>query len=202
MCRYLLSRGADFQLTDIYGLFPLFWVAAGGLLEMVQFVYHHCSEPEDIQRVSRGDSPFSIALHYGHFEVAKWLLLKGALSSPRDDVDGGGIDDEIMRRDLSPRYSTDASRNGGYDKRETVLAWARGAVTDHDNFNFFFTGRAIFEDETGKVLSSSSTPGIVDLMAHYVAGTPAQLRTLRQLSDRLPMYIDDVPFVEDEEEDE
>ena len=202
MVRYLISiRGADGRQTDRYVSFPLFWAAAGGLLEMVQFVYHHCSAPDDIRRLCHGCSPLRTALEYGHFEVAKWLLLKGALA-PRDDVDGGGIDDEIMIRDLSPRYSTDARRNWGYDKREALLAWARNTVTDHENFQFLFMERVLFEDDTGKVLSSSSTPGIVDLMAHYVAGTPEHLHTLRQLLDRLEVYIDDVPFVEDEEEDE
>ena len=43
--------------------------------------------------------------------------------------------------------------------------------------------------------------GILEVIAHYVAGTPQQRRTLRQLLDRLPAFIEDTPFVvEDEDE--
>ena len=42
--------------------------------------------------------------------------------------------------------------------------------------------------------------GILELIAHYIAGTPQQLRTLRQLVDRLPALIADVPFVIEEED--
>jgi len=47
--------------------------------------------------------------------------------------------------------------------------------------------------------------GILEVIAHYVAGTPQQRHTLRQLMDRLPAFIADEPFVEpfvEEEEDE
>ena len=36
--------------------------------------------------------------------------------------------------------------------------------------------------------------GILELITHYVAGTQQQLRTLRQLMDRLPALIADVPL--------
>ena len=61
-----------------------------------------------------------------------------------------------------------------------------------------------------KVVSPSSPlvifkgkSGILELIAHYIAGTPQQLRTLRQLVDHLPALIADVSFViEKEDEDE
>lgn len=50
-------------------------------------------------------------------------------------------------------------------------------------------------------------PGILKVVADYVVGgTPQHVRTLRQLMDRLPAFIKDIPFrgreEEGEEEDE
>ena len=58
-----------------------------------------------------------------------------------------------------------------------------------------------------RMKKSSSSPlvmlkgkaGILELIAHYVSGTPKQLRPLRQLSVLLPAFIVDVPFVVDDE---
>ena len=43
---------------------------------------------------------------------------------------------------------------------------------------------------------------ILELIAQYVAGTQRQRRTLRQLRDRLPAFIADVPFADEEEEED
>ena len=45
--------------------------------------------------------------------------------------------------------------------------------------------------------------GILELIARYVSGTKQQLRTLRRFNVLLPVFIEDTPFVEeDEDEDE
>ena len=66
-----------------------------------------------------------------------WCILNGALSSPRNDNedddndnDGGDIDDAIMRNDLLPIQDEDCY-NWKYDKRRTVLSWARGVVNNN-----------------------------------------------------------------------
>ena len=71
---------------------------------------------EDIRKVIRnGLSPLHVALWNGHTEVVHWLILNGALA-PRNDVDGGGIDDAIMRKDFWRHTKWDE------DKRLTVLS--------------------------------------------------------------------------------
>ena len=155
-----------------------------------------------------GSSPLRIALDKGHLDVAKWLILNGALSSPRAVNDG--IDDRITRRDL---------RQDGSDKsyytRLTILAWVRDAVAAHDNVKVFLTGTIATassfrrhpnneyatRSKKQKVAPSplvllKGKSGILEVIAHYVAGTPQQRRTLQQLRDRLPAFIAVTPFFE------
>ena len=173
MCRYLLSRGADCRKVDTKGNFPMVAAAAGGHSAIVQWLYHDGGAHDDIQKVTvAGLSSLCIALFKGHFEVAKWLILNGALA-PHVDVFSGSIDDMIMRRDLSyeSNYVDD-------DKRLALLSWAQDAVTTHDNFQLFLTGTTLF-------------PESLELISQYVAEprTQHEVRTLRQLVDRLPTFI-------------
>ena len=86
----------------------------------------------------------------------------------------------------------------GHDHRLTVLEWARDTVTSYDNFQLFLTGTVLYSnDDTGMSLSSSSTPGIMETISQFIAGTAQSVRTFRQLMDRLPEFIEDVPFVEE-----
>ena len=183
MVRYLISiRGADCRIRTRFEYFPLYWAAACGHLEIVRFLSQVGGAHEDIRKVTMyGECPLRVALENGHFEVVQWLILNGALAL-RDDMDGGGIDDAIMRSDLRQ------GRIWREDRRRTVVSWARGAVTTHDNVTVLLTGMNLFPDE--------EVPEVLELIAHYVVGTQQQLRTLRQLIDRLPAFIDDVPFVE------
>lgn len=203
MCRYLFSRGANCRNLNIYGWFPMFAAAANGHLKIVQWLYHVVGAHEDIRRIvtRSGFSPLRIALEGQHFDVAKWLILIGALA-PHDDIDGGGIDDMVMRRDFRQRHIWRG------DTRLPILSWAQDAVTTHDNVShnvtLFLTGTIHRRPKKQmKVsLSSCSSPlmqfngkyGILELITHYVAGTQQQLRTLRQLMDRLPALIADVPL--------
>ena len=217
MVQYLLSRGADCRKADSDGWFPLLWAAAYGHLEIVRFLSHDCGTPDDIRRVtSEGYSPLRIAVIRGQFRVVWWLLLIGALA-PRDDIDCGGIDDMVMRRDLCQ------SRIWRADRRLPILSWVRDAVAfhDHDNVNLFLTGTIVPTSSfrrhpnnpyatRSKRMKVAPSPlvllkgkaGILEVIAHYVAGTPRQRRTLRQLLILLPAFIEDVPFVEVEDEDE
>jgi len=190
MCRYLVfRRGADCRKVDRDGWYPLLWAACGGHLEIVRFLSHDGGAHDDIQtQIRYGTSPLRIALLKDHFHVAQWLTLNGALEPPGDDIAGGGIDDEIMRRDLRP------SRPWRDDKREPLLLWAQDVVTDHDNFRLVLTGTILFPDD--------EVPEMFELIAQYVGGTPQQLRTLRQLIDRLGEFIDDVRFEDADEEAE
>ena len=72
--------------------------------------------------------------------------------------------------------------NEGY-----VLAWAQDAITTQDHFQLFFTGTILFPEE--------DVPEILQIIADYVVGTPQQIRTLRQLTELLPRFLNDVPFV-------
>ena len=70
---------------------------------------HHCGAHEDIRRVTRrGSSSLREALRYyvknENFDIVPWCILNGALA-PRDDVDGGGIDDRVMRNDFFSEFS-------------------------------------------------------------------------------------------------
>ena len=208
MCRYVLSRGADCRKTDEYGGSPLYYAAAGGHLEIVQFLSNDGGAQDDIRKITRaGNSPLSMALDEGHFEVVYWLILNGALAL-RDDMDGGGIDDAIMRNGLRQGHEWRE------DRRRPILSWARDAVATHDNIvQLLVTGMIVRTNnqESSLLVTFKGTSGILELIARFVAGTQQQLRTQRQLMDRLSTLIDDTPFVEeddwdddsdDEEEDE
>ena len=216
MVRYLISiRGADCRKVDKNGNSPMHWAAIYGHLEIVQFLYHECGAHNDLRKQnSAGFSPLRIALIRGHFNVVYWCVLNKALS-PRDDVDGGGIDDMVMRRDFAQGVFWED------DIRLPILAWVRDAVATHDNVKVFLTGTIVSassfhrhpknpyatRSKRTKVAPSplvilNGKSGILELIAHYVAGTPQQRRTLRQLLILLPVFIEDVPFVEEEDEDE
>ena len=220
MCRYLFySCGADCRKTIATGYFPMYYAALYGHLEIVLFLYHECGAHNDIREVTvDGWSPLRIALHNGHFHVIYWLILVGALA-PRNDVDGGGIDNMLMRRELRD----ETGRNWRADKRLPILSWAQDAVATHANVvQLLLTGTIARNNQmptslfrrhpnnpyTTRSKGISPSPlvmfkgksGILELIAHYVAGTKQQLRTLRQLTDRLPAFIADVPFVIDEDE--
>lgn len=217
MVRYLISiRGADCRRVDKDGNFPLFSAAARGQLEIVHFLYHECGAHNDIRKLNRvfSLSPLRIALLRGHCNIVYWCILNKALSSPRDDVDDGGINDWIMRRDLRQHTIRDDD-----DRRLPILAWVRDAVAAYDNVEVFLTGTIVSTSlfrrhpenpyaTRSKRMKVAPSPlvllkgksGILEVIAHYVAGTPQQRRTLRQLLDRLPAFIEDTPFVEVEDE--
>ena len=175
-------------------------------------IYHHGGAHEDVRKHTgngwpngwpNGWSALRIALHNNHVDVVKWLILNKALSPPRDDVAGGGIDDAIMRHDLNQEVGD----NWQDDRRLPLLSWARDAVTNHDTVvKVLLTGMIVRSNQTSSSLEVfKGKSGILELIAHYVVGTPHQVRTLRQLIDRLPAFIVDVPFVpfvEEEEEDD
>jgi len=194
MIRYLVAHGADWRKVDSNGYFPMLAAAAGGHLEIMQLLSHCGGAHEDIRKVINGKSPLFVALDRWHlnFNVVYWLILIGALA-PRNDVDVGGIDDATMRRDLRQEAS-----DWSYDHRETVLAWAQTSVANHDNdVQLLFTGMIASSKQTASPLEIfNGNSGILKLIADYgVTGSPQQLRTLRQLIDRLPAFIDDTPFV-------
>ena len=201
MIRYLTARGADCRKTDMFERFPLYVAAMEGHVEIVQFLSNECGAHEDIRRVNcYGKSPLDVALNFGNDDTVQWLTLNGALSPPRDDVTGGDMDDMAMRRDLRP-YN-----EWVHDKRLPVLSWARDAVATHDTVvELLLTGMIVRSNQTSSALEVfKGTSGILELIAHFVVGTPKQVRTLRQLIDRLPAFIAAVPFVPfvEEEEDE
>ena len=187
--RYLIARGADCRQTDRCGNTLVYRAAFGGHIEILTLLSQLGGAHEDIRKQNIfGRSPLHIALEYGHFGVAKWFIRNDALA-PRDDIaHGGGIDDEIMRRDLSPRYST-GLRDWVHDKRLPILAWAQDAVTTHDDFHdqLVLTGTILFPDTV--------VPEILQIIADFVVGTPQQLRILRQVSRRLAAFREEVPFV-------
>ena len=202
MVRYLLSRGADCRKADIYGHFPMFAAAINGHLEIIQFLSHECGAQDDIRKVTGlrfGHSPLHVALFNDHFDVIQWLILNGALSSPDDDVNGGGIDDAILRRDL--RQEDDD--NWDHDRRLNVLSWARNAVIIYNDIQLLLKGALVVPSSSS--LSSSplakfnGASEIFEIVAEY-AGCPSahELRIFRQLIDLLSTFIDDVPFVEEE----
>ena len=204
MVRYLLSRGADCRKADIYGHFPMFAAAINGHLEIIQFLSHECGAQDDIRKVTGlrfGHSPLHVALFNDHFDVIQWLILNGALSSPDDDVNGGGIDDAILRRDL--RQEDDD--NWDHDRRLNVLSWARNAVIIYNDIQLLLKGALVVPSSS----SSSSSPlakfngasEIFEIVAEY-AGCPTahELRIFRQLIDLLSTFIEEEPFIEDWEE--
>ena len=214
MCRFLLSHGADCRKRDSDGWFPLLWAASCGHLEIMEWLSHECGAHEDIWKVDfSGNSPLRLALRFAFsecFDTIQWLIRKQALSI-RASVEGGGVDDAMMRRDF---------RQGVTMGRKVVLEWAQNAVTTHDTVTLLLlTGTIIpassfrrhpnnpYATRSNKRRKKSSSPlvmfkgksGILELIAHYVSGTQQELRTLRQLLERLPAYIVDVPFVVEDE---
>merc|ERR1711865_1042689 len=180
---------------------------------------------EDIRRVTLGydlpltTSPLGIALDKNHFHVAYWLLLNfgwlprwlgqndGGIVQERGRgwmdyyVDNGVIHDATMRSDLSLTYSNGKRRPWGFDKRELVREWAQEIVTTHDNVvTLLLTGMIVRSNQaSSSLVVFNGISGILALIAQYVAGTPQQLVTLRQLMILLPVFIDDTPFVEETE---
>ena len=150
-----------------------------------------------------------IALHHEHFEVAKWLILNGALASNDD----GAVDNLILRNDLNQavdEYWMD-------DKRRTVLTWAQNTVAAHINVELFLTGTIMsassfrrhpknqYATRSNKRVNVSPSPlvifkgksGILELVAEY-AGYPTahELRICRELIDRLPVHRDTIFQIE------
>ena len=187
---------------------------------------HDGGAHEDIRRLTTRNkfsySPLGIALHKNHFHVAYWLLLNfGWLPRwlGRNDgviivqergrgwidyyVDNGVIHDATMRSDLSPLYHNGQKRPWSFDKRELVLEWAQDIVTTHDNVvTLLLTGMIVRSNQaSSSLVVFKGTSGILELIAHYVAYTPQQVRTPRQLLVLLPAFIDDTPFVEETEEE-
>ena len=205
MCRYLLSRGADCRKTNTYGDFPLFVAAAGGHLEIVRFLSHDGGAHEDIRKLNKnGWSPLRTALYNDHGDTWKWLVLNEALSSSR--AADGGIDDMIMRRDFCQVQGQGQVGDVWFDERRlALLSWAQDAVTTHDNFQLFLTGTSLFSrgDETSttslslsasllvRIFNGQQQPDLLELISQYVVEprTQHQVRTLRQLVDRLPTFI-------------
>ena len=66
-----------------------------------------------------------------------------------------------------------------------MFLWARDVVTTHDN-----VVKLPLPLAKGK-------SDILELIAQYVAGTPSQIRTLRQLLNHLPALISEESFVEE-----
>ena len=208
MVRYLVYRGADGRTTDEDGRFPLFWAAANGRVETVHWLAQDGGAHEDLRRITpSGISPLRIALHRGHLDAAQLLILLGALAPQK----GGAMEDWILRRDLCQDGS-----DWSYDRRLSLLSWAQNSVAA---VPVLLTGTiesaaasrrhpknpyATRSHKRQKISQSSSLvvlngkSGILELIAHYVAGTPQQVRTLRQLITLLPVFIANVPFVDDE----
>ena len=220
MCQYLIAGGADCREVDLYGRCPMFAAAEGGHVEILKLLCQDGCAPEDIGRVvdRNGPSPLFIALRNGHVDVWKWLIRNGALSSSTlGAVNDGSIDDAIMRRDL-------CQIRNWRDKRLPILAWAQTLVAAYANVHVFLTGTILSASSSvcrppktpyatrshkrRKGVSPSSSPlvifngksGILELIAHYSAGTPQELRTLRQLVNLLPAFIADVPTIVEEDE--
>ena len=200
MCRYLLSRGADCRKRDRHRFFPMFWAAIKGHLEICMWLLHHGGAQEDIRIVTgNGDTPLRAAFDNGHYHVVYWLILNGALAPLRDDVDGGGIDDAIMRRDLRQQFREEGGDEWQDDKRLPILLWAQDAVATYDNVvQLLVTGTIVRSnnEESSLLVTFKGTSGILELIARFVAGTQQQLRTRRQVLDHLSNFIDDTPFVE------
>ena len=186
-------------------------------MEVIKWLCHDGGARDDIRKQDPdGNFALSIALHNGHVDVWKWLILDGALS-PDDD---GVIDATTVMNNVRPLSGI----KWDYDKRLPLLSWVQDAVAAHDNVKVFLTGTIVpassfrrhpenpyaTRSKRTKVAPSplvllKGKSGILEVIAHYVAGTPQQRHTLRQLMDRLPAFIADEPFVEpfvEEEEDE
>ena len=207
MCQYLLSRGADCRKVDTKGNFPMVAAAAAarGHLEIVRFLSHDGGAHEDIRKLNKnGWSPLRTALYNDHGDTWKWLVLNEALSSSR--AADGGIDDMIMRRDFCQVQGQGQVGDVWFDERRlALLSWAQDAVTTHDNFQLFLTGTSLFSrgDETSttslslsasllvRIFNGQQQPDLLELISQYVVEprTQHQVRTLRQLVDRLPTFI-------------
>ena len=232
MIQYLVSRGADCRKTNTNGGFPMYYAAAWGHIEVVQWLFHHGGAKEDIRKVLRSGqaleqyilqstacSPLHTALLRGYFDVVHWLILNGALAS-RDDVDICIIDDIVMRRDLGQHDSWSE------DKRLPILSWAQDAITTHDMIQLFLKGTILssssfrrhpnneYATRSKRMRLSSTTTssslvmfkgksGILELISKYLGNPkPQELRIFRQLIRLLSTFIEDVPFVEEEDDDD
>ena len=174
MVQYLILREADCRRTDRYGYFPMYVAAAGGHVEILTLLSQVGGARVDIRKHNKfGNSLLCVALFNDHFEVVQWLIMNGAL----DDVDGGGIDDAIMRKDFWQHTKWDE------DKREAILAWARDKVATQEAAHASLTTEA-----------TSSFPMTLQFIEH-------RLQTLRPLIRLLSAFIAEVPFVEEEEEE-
>ena len=205
MIRYLIARGADCRAVALNGLwFPMFATAVGGHLEIMKLLSQDGGAHDDIRRVTtrNGISPLRVAFDNGYSEIVYWLIQNGALASG-DDVEGGGIDDAIMRRDLRQEFRQEGGHAWREDKREAILLWAQYAVARHENVvQLLLTGTIVRSNnqEPSPLVTFKGTSGILELIARFVAGTQQQLRSRRQLLDLLSTFIDDTPFVEEDDE--
>jgi cytohesin len=76
VCRELLDKGADVNVTDEEGCTPLIWAVLAGSVEAVELFLARGADPNC--KNSDGETPMHITALTGNLEIAKLLIDAGA----------------------------------------------------------------------------------------------------------------------------
>lgn len=196
LCQYLYYRhGVDCRKRDSNDDYPMCVAAQNGYDNILRWLYLDGGVHEDIGiQNGRGESALSLALEFDHRHSWKWLLLNGGLP-PGDDA--------RLRHDFKQRPYCYFP----VDQRLDVFEWAQDTVATRDNvLKLLLTGlidrrhpKNTYATRSSQNVSSLTVfktfQGILELILHFAVGTPQQLRTPRQLIERLPIFMREVPFV-------
>ena len=195
MCRYLLSKGAS--TTKLASWRPMYAAALEGHLEVCKFLHANGASRDIWEKTPAGWTPFNVAVHNGHDELVRWLVLQGALCA-------NDSSEEIEERRIFPNFcygniSTIFARDVRVDishKCKLLVGWAEEVTQSHSALVMFLLGTLPPAPDTvqSRALQClSGHPGVRKNIGDFVGlevTKGKQLRILRQVVDVLPSFIE------------
>ena len=151
MCRFLLAKGAPTTEAPLpHSLsFPMMAAVRGGQLDVCKWLYDHGAASDVSTRLDNDRSSLWFAtrsVDERHFEIGKWLILKGALCVSKGSSNLAEFDANAMVMDMAPRHVHLLSEDipdVQTDTRRMYLSWAEGALSDHKHFFTFLCGATL-----------------------------------------------------------
>ena len=185
MCGYLISRGAS--TTKVAGgCTPMHAAAHGGHLQVCKLLQAN-GAGDDIRRESPdGLTPFHEAIGNGHDELARWLVLEGALCA---DANSEEVQGDRIPRMLHPEDARACER---------LVEWAKEVTQSHSALVSFLLGtlpRAPdkAKDQNFTLQYLSGHRGVRKHIGDFVGlevTKAKQFRILRSVVEVLPSYFE------------
>ena len=191
VCKLLYANGAnnDVKKDDEFGAIPMHAAARGGHLEVCKFLHANGASNDiwkgktDAQR-----TPLHDALHHGHDELVRWLVLQGALCADANSerVEEDRICPEIIWQEAKTKMNRTCER---------LVEWAEEVTQCHSSVVMFLLGAlppAPAMDQSRTLQCLSGHPGIRKHIGDFVGLEVTKgkhLRILRQVVDVVPSFI-------------